>query len=87
MTKKVNFISIISLFLGLIVSIGVFTNWFGILFHSIIPLLIIGILGTIISIWAIKRRDSRLNEIFTVVSLLLNVLPVGYFILLYFTMG
>ncbi|HHD1574478.1 TPA: hypothetical protein ACN1M8_002152 [Enterococcus faecium] len=87
MTKKVNFISIISLLLGLIVSIGIFTNWFGHLFHSIIPLLIIGILGTLISIWSITRGDSRLNEIFAVVGLLLNVLPVGYFILLYFTMG
>lgn len=87
MTKRVNFISTISFLLGLIVSIGIFTNWFSHLFHSIIPLLIIGILGTLISIWSITRGDSRLNEIFAVVGLLLNVLPVGYFILLYFTMG
>ncbi|EGP4991193.1 hypothetical protein EGW69_13970 [Enterococcus faecium] len=87
MTKRIDFISIISLLLGLVVSIGIFTNWFGVFFYSITPLLIIGIVGTILSVWSIKRNDSYLDEMFSVVGLLLNVLPVGYFILLYFTMG
>ncbi|MBF8808216.1 MAG: hypothetical protein IC227_07725 [Enterococcus lacertideformus] len=87
MDKKINFISIISVLMGFIVIIGMFTDWFRMLFSDITPLLIIGVVGSIISIWLIKKSGSQLNKIIAIIGLLLNALPVGYFTILYFGLG
>lgn len=87
MDKRINFINIIGLIIGLIVSIGIFTNWFGMLFSNILPLPIIGVVGFMISIWELQKSGSHLNKIIALIGVLLNILPVGYFILLYFALG
>lgn len=87
MKKRIDFINVIGLLMGLIVSIGIFTGWFGVLFSNIILLLTIGVVGSIVSIWALKKSDGYFYKIIAVVGFLLNILPIGYFILLYFSFG
>ncbi|MFP3776346.1 hypothetical protein U5M85_12705, partial [Enterococcus mundtii] len=62
MNRRFKFINIISLLLGIIVSIEIFTNWFGVLFSSIVPFLIIGVIGCLLSIWVLTGSGSSKVE-------------------------
>ncbi|EMF0379637.1 hypothetical protein JMQ93_002024, partial [Enterococcus hirae] len=55
MDKRLKFINILSLLIGILVSIEIFTNWFGMLFSSLIPVLLMGVIGFILSIWSLSK--------------------------------
>lgn len=87
MDKRFKFINIISLLIGILVSIEIFTTWFGMLFSSLIPVLLMGVIGFILSIWSLSKNSSLIEKVISVCGLLLNIIPVGYFILLFFAIG
>ncbi|MGL9846130.1 hypothetical protein IGJ91_001289 [Enterococcus sp. DIV0765f] len=87
MDRRLKIINILSLLLGIIVSIEFFTNWFGMLFSSLIPFLIMGVIGCILSIWSLMESSIPIEKVISVCGLLLNIIPIGYFMLLYFGLG
>ncbi|EMF0058283.1 hypothetical protein PGC22_002767, partial [Enterococcus hirae] len=63
MDKRFKFINILSLLIGILVSIGIFTNWFGMLFSSLIPVLLMGVIGFILSIWSLSKNSSLIEKV------------------------
>ncbi|EMF0486661.1 hypothetical protein DW583_RS14320, partial [Enterococcus hirae] len=66
MDKRFKFINILSLLIGILVSIGIFTNWFGMLFSSLIPVLLMGVIGFILSIWSLSKNSSLIEKVISV---------------------
>ena len=87
MDRKIKFLSILSLLIGIVVSVDIFTSWFSMLFSSLLPCFILGIIGFILSIWSLKKSSSLIEKIIAVCGLVLNTIPIGYFILLYFALS
>ena len=48
--KKIDLINIIGMLIGILVNIVIFTDWLWMLFSNLVPVLIIGICGIILSI-------------------------------------
>ncbi|EMF0055085.1 hypothetical protein PGC19_002147, partial [Enterococcus hirae] len=69
MDKRFKFINILSLLIGILVSIGIFTNWFGMLFSSLIPVLLMGVIGFILSIWSLSKNSSLIEKVISVCGL------------------
>ncbi|EMF0501430.1 hypothetical protein IDE24_002407, partial [Enterococcus hirae] len=63
MDKRFKFINILSLLIGILVSIEIFTNWFGMLFSSLIPVLLMGVIGFILSIWSLSKNSSLIEKV------------------------
>lgn len=84
MDKRLRFINIINFLIGLSIIIEIYTNM---LSFDIIPILIIEGVGFVISIWVIKKGMTKFDKIVAFINLFLNILPVCYFILLYFALG
>ncbi|EMF0564612.1 hypothetical protein H4N10_002659, partial [Enterococcus hirae] len=61
MDKRLKFINILSLLIGILVSIEIFTTWFGMLFSSLIPVLLMGVIGFILSIWSLSKNSSLIE--------------------------
>lgn len=87
MDRRIQYINILSLLAGVIVSIVIFTNWFAMLVSNIMPFLIIGVIGSVLSICSLKKSNSQIEKAIALCGLLLNIIPVGYFILLFFAIG
>ncbi|EMF0190576.1 hypothetical protein NXK93_002521, partial [Enterococcus hirae] len=66
MDKRFKFINILSLLIGILVSIEIFTNWFGMLFSSLIPVLLMGVIGFILSIWSLSKNSSLIEKVISV---------------------
>ncbi|EOS7711486.1 hypothetical protein GWG94_RS12140, partial [Enterococcus hirae] len=66
MDKRLKFINILSLLIGILVSIEIFTNWFGMLFSSLIPVLLMGVIGFILSIWSLSKNSSLIEKVISV---------------------
>ncbi|EMF0066056.1 hypothetical protein PGC04_002636, partial [Enterococcus hirae] len=71
MDKRLKFINILSLLIGILVSIEIFTTWFGMLFSSLIPVLLMGVIGFILSIWSLSKNSSLIEKVISVCGLLL----------------
>ncbi|MDQ8220902.1 hypothetical protein Q3C30_11715, partial [Enterococcus faecium] len=54
-------------------------------FNSVIPALILGIVGLIISIIGVIKNSSTCQKFLSIIGLWLNISPVLYFIFLYFS--
>ena len=63
MDKRFKFINILSLLIGILVSIEIFTTWFGMLFSSLIPVLLMGVIGFILSIWSLSKNSSLIEKV------------------------
>lgn len=91
MNRRINLINIFSLLIGIIVNIEFFTNWFGMLFSSvlpfILPFLIPGAIGSLFSIWSLRKSSNLIGKFIAVCGFLLNITAIGYFALLFFTLG
>ena len=85
--KKIDLINIIDMLIGILVNIVIFTDWFGVLFSNLIPILIIGICGIILSILELFESRNTMNRIFACIILIVNLLPMVYFTFLYFALG
>ncbi|EIT2811494.1 hypothetical protein L1T82_002288, partial [Enterococcus faecium] len=66
MDKRFKFINILSLLIGILVSIEIFTTWFGMLFSSLIPVLLMGVIGFILSIWSLSKNSSLIEKVISV---------------------
>lgn len=84
MARIIYFIYIFSLLTGIMLSIKFFTNCFDMLFFSLIPFLIMGVIGSIFFIWLLKENSNKICEVF---ESLLDIIPIGYFILLLLALG
>ena len=69
----------IGMLIGILVNIVIFTDWLGVLFSNLIPILIIGICWNYT--FNIRTFESRntMNRIFACIILIVNLLPMVYF--------
>ena len=81
--KKIDLINMIGMLIGILVNIVIFTDWLGVLFSNLIPILIIGICGIILSILELFESRNTMNRIFACIILIVNLLPMVYFTFLY----
>ncbi|MHC6774147.1 hypothetical protein [Enterococcus faecium] len=77
--KKIDLINMIGMLIGILVNIVIFTDWLGVLFSNLIPILIIGICGIILSILELFESRNTMNRIFACIILIVNLLPMVYF--------
>jgi hypothetical protein len=86
--KKIDLINMIGMLIGILVNIVIFTDWLGVLFSNLIPILIIGICVELyFQILELFESRNTMNRIFACIILIVNLLPMVYFTFLYFALG
>ena len=81
--KKIDLINMIGMLIGILVNIVIFTDWLGVLFSNLIPILIIGICGIILSILELFESRNTMNRIFACIILIVNSIAYGLFYIFY----
>ncbi|GAB7306600.1 hypothetical protein [Enterococcus gallinarum] len=85
--KKIDLINIIGMLIGILVNIVIFTDWLWMLFSNLVPVLIIGICGILLSILELFESRNTMNRRVACIILIVNLLPMAYFTFLYFALG
>ncbi|MEW4403799.1 hypothetical protein AB1I62_08715 [Enterococcus sp. AN402] len=83
MPKKNDIIAILSVLFGLFASVEVFTYWLGM---PVVSIVIITAIGGTISLLKLIESISIFNKAVAVLGLVLNMVPLGYIIFLYFVL-
>lgn len=82
------YISIIGLIIGLFSTFSFFYNSGNNIilnyFNSLIPLFIIEIIGLALSIFSLFKDNKK---VLSIIGIILNIIPIGYFIILIFAIG
>lgn len=82
------YISIIGLIIGLFSTFSFFYNSGNNIilnyFNSLIPLFIIEIVGLALSIFSLFKDNKK---VLSIIGIILNIIPIGYFIILIFAIG
>ena len=76
MKKYLSFISII---LGLFYNLIFFNYGVTLFLESVMPILAIGLIGLIFTILALTKYKKDNKKIFSIIGLILNILPIVYF--------
>lgn len=82
------YINIIGLIIGLFSTFSFFYNSGNNIilnyFNSLIPLFIIEIIGLALSIFSLFKDNKK---VLSIIGIILNIIPIGYFIILIFAIG
>lgn len=82
------YINIIGLIIGLFSTFSFFYNSGNNIilnyFNSLIPLFIIEIVGLALSIFSLFKDNKK---VLSIIGIILNIIPIGYFIILIFAIG
>lgn len=82
------YINIIGLIIGLFSTFSFFYNSGNNIilnyFNSLIPLFIIEIIGLALSIFSLLKDNKK---VLSIIGIILNIIPIGYFIILIFAIG
>ncbi|HAT4214918.1 hypothetical protein P5F33_09840 [Clostridium perfringens] len=74
---------VISVFIGILVNLFLFTK-LGSFFNTVIPIILIGVLGICISVISIINSDKK---VVGVIGGLINLIPLAYFFILLIGIG
>ncbi|MDT2836427.1 hypothetical protein P7H50_05930 [Enterococcus durans] len=81
------YLGIISILIGIYVNLALFTQLFGMIFDTIIPVFLIALSGIGLAILSLKENKGTFHTCFASVGLLVNLLPITSYLYLWIGIG
>lgn len=78
---------VISILIGIYVNLALFTQLFGMIFDTVIPVFFIGFAGIAVAILSLRENKGTYHTCLFSVGLLVNLLPLMFFLYLLIGIG